>query len=295
MNFKKLSAALATVALVGLSGAANATADLTFNPSASNGDAANKTIYAGQTAFTFQSIQTTLGSQLDISAASGTNVSWAEAGHLIFNTYDNGSQFQGNRVYAGGKYDIYGIFTGTGLGDWGPAPNSYTVTSISTFSLKLYASPNSGTGIVAGTPTSGTQANGGITAGSKDFLLGTAIFGGSLGGTSAQLGFGNTAQTQLTANFLFTPASAAYVDVGGFFEAPAPFNLTLFASGSSNNGQSTYSIDEGGVHIVTGNRRGATGNITAISAVPEPTALSLVGLALVGAAVASRKQKAKSA
>jgi hypothetical protein len=293
VNFKKFSAAVGVAALFGVSGGAYAAANATFNPSAANGDAANKTVFAGQGAFTFNSIQTSLASQLDINGVAGSGVGWQESGSLIFNTYNGGLQYQGNRTYGGGAYDVYGIFTGAGTGNW--VANQFTVTGISGFTIKLYASPATGTALTAGTPTSGTQANGGVTAGSKDFLLGTASFAGSFGGTNAQLNSDGTATTQLTASFNFVPASAAYTGIGGFFQAPTPFNLTLSASGSSNSFQSVYTVDGTGVHLVTAAGGGATGNIRLINNVPEPTALSLAGLALVGAAVASRKKKTKSA
>lgn len=293
MNFKQASAAVVSAALIGMSGLASAAINVTFNPSAGNNDAANKTIFAGQSAFQWNSIQTTLSSMLDINAAFGSGVGWQESGHLIFNTYNGGNQRQGNRTYAGGAYDIYGTFTGTGTGDW--IANQFTVTGINGFTIQLYASPATGTALTAGTATTGTQANGGITAGSKDFLLGTATFAGSFGGTNAQLGTGGVATTQLTANFNFVPASNDYVGVGGFFEAPVPFVLQLQASGSTNSAQSVYTIDASGVHIVTAAGGGATGNIRALSNnVPEPGALALVGVALAGLGLFSRRKAVKA-
>ena len=289
MNFKQVSAAALSAALIGMSGMASAALNVTFNPAAANNDAANKTIFNGQSAFTWNSIQTSLSSMLDINAATGSNVAWQESGHLIFNTYNGGNQRQGNRTYAGGAYDIYGIFTGTGTGNW--VANDFTVTGINNFNIQLYASPATGTALAANSATTGTQVNGGVTAGSKDFLLGTAAFAGSFGGTSAQLGGGGTATTQLTANFFFTPASSDYVGVGGIFEAPVPFSLQLQASGSTNSASSAFTVDGTGVHIGTAAGGGATGNIRALANdVPEPGALALVGIALAGLGFASRRK-----
>lgn len=292
MNFKQASAAVVSAALIGMSSLASAAINVTFNPSAANNDAANKTIFAGQSAFQWNSIQTSLSSALDIDSATGNNIGWQESGHLIFNTYNGGNQRQGNRTYAGGAYDIYGVFVGSGTGDW--AANQFTVTGINGFTIKLYASPATGTALTAGTSATGTQANGGITAGSKDFLLGSATFAGSFGGTNAQLGGGGAATTQLTANFNFVPASNDYVGVGGFFEAPVPFVLQLQASGSTNSAQSVYTTDASGVHIITAAGGGATGNIRALSNnVPEPGALALVGVALAGVGLFSRRKIVK--
>lgn len=288
MNFKQASIAALSAALIGVSGVANAAIDVTFNPSAANNDAANKTVFAGQGAFTWNSIQTSLASALDIAASAGSGVAWQESGHLIINSYNGGFQRGGNRTYGGGNYDVYGTFLGSGNGDW--LANQFTVTSIGSFTIQLYASPATGTALTANTSANGTQANGGITAGSKDFLLGTATFAGSFGGTNAQLGAAGSATTQLTANFSFVPASNDYVGIGGFFEAPVPFVLELQASGSSNSAQSTWAPNGGGVRILTAAGAGATGNIRAINEAPEPGALALVGIALAGLGFASRRK-----
>jgi hypothetical protein len=287
MQLKKFASVIAAVGLLGLAGAANAAVTLTLNPSAGNGDPSKKTIYAGQSAFGVNSIQTTLSSQLDISTNSGS-ASWQEAGALVFTTYNNATFAGGNRFYGGGNYDIYGLFSGQGGGLW--TGNNFDVNSISSFVINIYASPSAGSAISVSTPTSGTQANGGVTAGSADFLLGTATFAGSFGGTSAQINGLGGATTQLTASFNFAPASASYVGLGGYFQAPIPFSITFNGSGSTNAGQSIYSIDGSGVHIQTLADGGATGNLRPLTTVPEPGVLSLAAVGLLGLGFASRRK-----
>jgi hypothetical protein len=301
MKLRNLSGALLAAGLMSLTGAAHAALTITLNPSACNGDCSTKQIDAATGAFTANSIQTSLSSMLDIGAATGTGIGWSESGALIFNTYNNGSQHNDNRTFAGNNYDVYGIFQGSGIGDW--SGNQFNVTGIGGFSINIYASPATGTALTLATPTSGTQANGGVTGGSKDFLLGTATFAGSFGGTNAQLGNAlfcglapaNCATTQLSALFAFTPASASYTGVGGYFQAPTPFILQLNGSGSSNAGQSLYTSDASGIHIATAAGAGATGNITPEQAVPEPSALALAGIGLLGLAAARKRKGAKAA
>lgn len=292
MKLQKLSAALLVAGLTAF-GSAYAVPTITLNPSASNGgtglcdalqiDCAGGNGQAG--AYVVSSIQTSLASFLNISSTAGA-ASWTETGALIFNTYNGGNQRNGGRgLGSGGDYDIYGLFSGAGGGFW--TGNQFNVTTIGFFTIDLYASPELGSSI--------TQVTGGVTQGSKDFILGTATFSGSFGGTNAQLSLtDNTATTQLTAEFTFAPASPAYTALGGFFQAPDPFNVSFNGSGSSNSGQSTYASDgSGGVIITSGN--GATGNLTPLNKVPEPGSLALVSVALLGAGMAARRKSANKA
>ena len=298
---KKLSAVVGALALVGSLSAPAMAATMTFNPKAANGDLSNKQIDSLRGAFSATSIQTSLSSVLKINAdGDGQDAGWTESGHLIVTGYNNGSARNANRTFdsAGdGRYDIYATFLGSGTGDW--IGNQFTVDAISSFVIKLWASPSSGTALGLATAASSTDTTGGITAGSKDFLLGTATFAGSFGGTNAQLGSDNKASTQLTASFNFTPASSDYVGTGGgkdgYFQAPDPFNLVLSASGSTNINQSGYVGSPPGDVVITtaafnaaGDPNGATGNITAN--VPEPGGLALVGLALAGLALFNRRK-----
>jgi hypothetical protein len=312
MQLKKLlSGALMASSLLLTATASNAAFTITFDPSAANGDAANKTIYAAQGAFDLTSIQTTLSSQLDIFASSGNNVAWEESGSLFFVNYTNiggvplQSQRNGNRFYGGGSYDIYATFLGLGSGNW-TIPGQFDVTSITSFDIQIWASPNTGSAATANTPTSGTDATGGVSAGSKDFLLGTAAFAGNLAGAQAKIGSGspfcdntnfqnNCASTTLVASFDFVPASNDYEGIGGFLRSPTPFEITFSGSGSSNLGQSFWGTfgDSDGIRITTAWDSGATGNLTPSGlSVPEPGTVFLLGASMLGLAGIRRLRKA---
>ncbi len=290
---KVLSGAFVATSLLLAASATNAMPSITVNPSAANGDAANKQldIPAGgqQGSYVVNSIQTTLASALDIAATAGATT-WTESGALIFTTYNSATFLNGNRAIGTGQYDVYGTFLGGGGGFWS-TPTTFVVTSINSFTIQIWGSPQSGSTLTYGNASSGTDASGGIGQGNKDFLLGTATFAGSFGGTGAQLGAGNNATIQLTAQFNFTPASAAYTGIGGYFEAPIPFVVAFAGSASSNSGQSTYAALGSGYRIRTAAGGGATGNLTVT--VPEPGMLSLVGISLLGlAGLARRRSKA---
>lgn len=299
MKLYKHSAAILATGCLAFGGAHAA---IVLNPSAMNGDGTGNhqldAVAGGQVGATnVNSIQTTLSSVLNIAAATGASgVGWTEAGAMIFNTYNNGPQLNGNRTFAGGQYDVYGLFTGAGTGGW--TGNQFGVTGISSFKIDVWGSPQVGTALTINDPSSSTDASGGVTKGSKDFLLGTAVFAGSFGGTNAQINVGGSATTQLTADFTFTAADPAYKGLGGYFE-DLVFQLNLAGSGSSNSFQSKWSNDgTGGINILTwvrdtdGAVNGATGNIRVTQQVPEPGALALAGLSLVALMFAtSRKRK----
>lgn len=294
----KLHTFSAAILVAGSMAFVGAHAAIILNPSALNGDVTGNHqldgVDGGQVGATsVESIQTTLSSRLNIASATGASA-WQEAGAMIFNTYNNGPQLNGNRTFAGGQYDVYGIFQGTGTGSW--TGNNFNVSGISGFTILIYGSPQVGTALTIANPSSATDATGGVTGGNLDFLLGTATYAGSFGGTNAQINTDHTATTQLTANFIFTAADSDYTGLGGYFEDYV-MQLNLAGSGSSNSFQSVWTPNgSGGIEILTavydadGAPNGATGNIKVLQ-VPEPGALALTGLALMALVLVGRRSK----
>lgn len=294
MLSKKLSAAVLMAGLVGFSGAAFAGDTITLNPSATNSGAG--AIYAGQGAFTVDNILGGMKSVLDISTTTGTG-NWSESGSMIFQLgfLNNSAVSTGfNKSFGSGAYDIYGIFTGSGSGAW--VGNKYTVDSVSSFSIKLYASTSTTSGSF-GTASSGTDATGGVTQGGSDKYLGIATYYPSFtDDIFAKVDpLSTSATTSLNARFMFAPNPTYTSGVGYFFEAPSPFNISIAGSGVANAGEATYATLGNGYRITTGNNKMGSANLTFEHKIPEPGVLSLAGLALLGLGVNSRRRKAKMA
>jgi hypothetical protein len=107
--------------------------------------------------------------------------------------------------------------------------------------------------------------------------------------------FGPTAAfTSFSGTVDFTPAPGTE-GAGGFFQAPTPFSIDIFAGnvGGTFNDSSYVINGDGSVTITT---TGGSGNFDFVAnQIPEPGALALAGLALAGAAVATRrKQRAQA-
>lgn len=279
---KILSAAAIACGLFG-SLTAQAATILTLDPSNTNAPA-GPVISAADGQFQTDNIHGQLTSRLQVSATSGL-AAWNETGTILIDDFQLGGVTQSSGVYrgGGGNYDLYATFIGSGFGAW-VSPTTYISSSVTSLDIYLWASPSTGTAPTIGTPTSSNTLGSGVTAGSQDFLLATStiILDGS------EFASANTSGvTFLAANLTFAPEPGTE---GGFFVSPNPFRITLGSSSSTNTNETTYA---NGVWT-TGSSLKGTSNLTPL-AVPEPSALSLVGVSLLGAGLAARRRRREPA
>lgn len=289
MFVKKLLSAALVTSSVFATGQAVAAASVTLNPSGDNGLGALG-VLGPEGPFVATGGSLLLGSAavpnvLTIGASAGV-AAFTEAGRIFLDRFSNDAVpippfLPASTTGLGTSYSLYVDFTLSGVGAWGVGPfaNAYQASTAGlTFTGTLY-------GDDAG-------ANGPVVLGTLSLVNTTTSFAVALTQfPPVPLGSG-TANTVFSGTMDFAPA-AGTTGVGGFFQAPTPFaiDINLGAVGG-NNGNTVYNVSAGGVVTITTPVAGSpsTGNFTFLHKVPEPGALSLVGLALVGAAVASRRK-----
>jgi hypothetical protein len=279
MFAKKLVLTALTASALLLTGMASAST-VTLNPSASNGGLG--VIDPGVGAFdttggVLQLGTATAPSVLTIAGNSGAQA-FTETGTIYIDKFTNGAS---NTPVGGGSYSIYGTYSINGLGGWAGSVYTAAPNTIS-FTMTLYAL----------TSTSAT-----IQLGTASLINDPTNYAIALLGALPTANSGGQANTVLAAVLGFTPA-AGTTGMGGFFQAPSPFaiNINVGAVGG-NTGNTVYSVDANGVVTVTtpiANQSPSTGNFT-LTPVPEPSVLSLAGIALVGLGFASRRKVRKNA
>lgn len=279
---KLLSAALVASTLL-VSGVASAATLVTFNPTALNGGAGQ--LSTNDPNFQAVGFQSNLSSSLVINSNGGSNVGFLETGTIDITSFVDASNTATALLNAGSDYHIFGNFTISGTGNW--TGTTYTANQAG---LSLVVNLIGDPGAIGGGDT--------FSLGTATLAPGPALAFAIAFGSVAN-GASGAAVTSLTADLNFTPA-AGTTGIGGFFEAPDPLNLRLSVGNAGGNIQNTaYSVSAGGVVTFTtpipGTNAG-TANVTFVNqTVPEPGALSLAGLALLGVAFARKRKPAAKA
>lgn len=273
-----LSAALVTSSLL-FTNLASAATTVTFNPAATNG--AQALALSGDAQFQAVGFQSNLASVLTISGNSGVQT-FSETGTIDVTSFVNSA----NATVASGvfaNYHIIGNFSISGSGIWSGSQYTANPAGLS-FVVNLIGDPGA-----LGGPT--------INLGTATLVPGPAVAFAIAFGSLAP-GSSGSALTSLTANMNFTPGPGTN-GVGGFFVAPNPLNLLLSIGNAGGNPQNTgYTVAGNGsvsfTNPIPGTNSG-TANVTFNQqAVPEPGALSLVAVALLGVAFVSKRKKETS-
>jgi hypothetical protein len=261
---KLLPVAIATVSIFAAV-AVQAAAIVTIDPQANNGGAG--VVDATEPAFNTTGFLGSLGSVLDITGSSGVQF-YTETGRIQVSDWQLGNVNLNTNVAS--TYDLYADFTLTGAGQWISAANfiASPFGNVLTFSFGADINNDGTVDIALGTGT--------LNNGFPSFAFVT------LGGASSAL-------TGFSATVDFTPAVGTE-GVGGFFRAPTPFSIDIFAGsvGGSFNDTTYVTNGDGSISITT---VGGSGNFDFVNQVPEPSSLALFGLALAGAGFASRRKE----
>jgi hypothetical protein len=271
MKFQKLLPVAITAISIFAATSVQAGAIVTIDPQANNGGAG--VVSAAQPFFDTDGFLGSLVSTLNISGLAGAQ-SYSETGRVLVSAFQLGAANLVTNVAQPGGYNLIADFSLTGSGSW--SGNTFTANpfgNVMTFSLGADTDMNGSVDIVLGT---------GALSGAFPAIAFASVF-------PPLPGLPDPAFTSFTATVDFTPAVGTE-GVGGFFRAPTPFSIDIFAGnvgGTLND--TTYVVNgDGSVSITT---VGGSGNFDFVNQVPEPSSLALVGLALAGVGFVSRRKE----
>ena len=266
---KLLPVAIAAISIFAAA-TVQAGAIVTIDPQANNGGAG--AVDLTEPAFNTDGFLGSLGSVLTISGLAGAQT-YSEVGRIQVSDFQlNNANLNTN---VSNTYDLYADFTLSGSGAW--TANNFQANlfgNVLAFSLGADIDMNGTVDIALGT---GTLSN-------AFPAVAFAVIFPPIGPLLAP------ALTSFSATVEFSPA-AGTEGIGGFFRAPTPFSIDIFAGnvgGTLND--TTYVVNgDGSVAITT---VGGSGNFDFVNRqIPEPSSLALIGLALAGAGFASRRKE----
>ena len=214
---------------------------------------------------------------------SGSDDPFTQGGNAIASTYLLGTTpviTQLNQLpILGIGYALYATFTATGESDLIPGPPIGVLGIYSSASFSIFIDPLQNTILPAGSPIPGPGAG-------EDIPIATATLApAALCAPDPSCGIGHTFPGLAAGDFAFlldftlTPAGALY------FGAPSPFHTLMSLTGVTSDASGAFA----GPFTTEG-----SGDAYFTGVIPAPASLLLLGLGLIGGAVAVRRARLRA-
>lgn len=217
-------------------------------------------------------------------ASTGSFVTEAifNAGNWFRNGANAGSQIGlPEALFGGSGYGLYVKFSQAGTYSVGPAGTRFT--GFAGGQLEIWADPKQNTNYDVKTSATGSIANLNLVSGAAsitdDLLLGSA--------TTVALGDGSSTPGVANGNFeiIFSDFALASPNGTSYFTAPRPFYVMLDVNGNFQSFQPTAAVTS--VQLLNSSANAF------FFKVPEPGALALAGVALLGVGLSTRRRAVK--